>query len=86
MVDAMTVRLETFMVRHQSDVERCDIGLYEDHPMAVGSDVRDGRVGWVTDILWIAVCYEGSDETDRSDDSSDSERSDSSSFLSPLSL
>ena len=47
------------MVRHQSDVEGHDIRLYDDHPMAVGSDVRVGRVGWVTDILWIAVCYQG---------------------------
>ena len=45
MVDPMPVRLETSMVRHQSD--------------AVGSDVRVGRVGWMTDILWISVCYQG---------------------------
>jgi hypothetical protein len=44
------------MVRHQSDVE---IRLYDEHPMAVGSDFRVGRVGWVTDIQWIAVWYQG---------------------------
>ena len=27
--------------------------------MAVGLDVRVGRFGWVTDIQWIAVCYQG---------------------------
>jgi hypothetical protein len=47
------------MVRHQSDVVWPDIRLYNDHPMAVGSDVRVGRVGWLTDILWIEVCYQG---------------------------
>jgi hypothetical protein len=59
MVDPMTVRLETSMVRHQSDVVRRDIRMSSGHPMAVGSDVRVGRVGWVTDILWISVCYQG---------------------------
>ena len=49
----MTVRLETSMVRHQSDVVRRDIR------MSSGSDVRVGRVGWVTDILWISRCYQG---------------------------
>jgi len=29
------------------------------HPMAVGSEVEVGRVGWVSYILWIAVCYQG---------------------------
>ena len=47
------------MVRHQSDVVRRDIRMSSGHPMAVGSDVRVGRVGWVTDILWILVCYQG---------------------------
>jgi hypothetical protein len=51
MVDPMTVRLETSMVRHQSDVVRRDIMMYSGHPMAVGSEVRVERVGWVTDIL-----------------------------------
>nr|CAH0103861.1 unnamed protein product [Daphnia galeata] len=59
MVDPMTVRLETSMVRHQSDVVRRDIRMSSGHPTAVGSDVRVGRVGWVTDILWISVCYQG---------------------------
>jgi hypothetical protein len=47
------------MVRHQSDVVRRDIRMSSGHPMAVGSEFRVGRVGWVTDILWIAVCYQG---------------------------
>ena len=47
------------MVRHQSDVVRRDIRMSSGHPMAVGSDVRVGRVGWMTDILWISVCYQG---------------------------
>ncbi|KAK4006851.1 hypothetical protein OUZ56_012007 [Daphnia magna] len=42
-----------------SDVVRRDIRMSSAHPMAVGSDVRVGRVGWVTDILWISVCYQG---------------------------
>ena len=50
------------MVRHQSDVVRRDIRMSSGHPMAVGSEVRVGRVGWVTDILWIAVCYQGSNK------------------------
>jgi hypothetical protein len=55
----MTVWMETSMVRHQSDVVRRDIRMSSGHPMAVGSEFRVGRVGWVTDILWIAVCYQG---------------------------
>jgi hypothetical protein len=46
---------ETSMVRHQSDVVRRDIRMSSGHPMAVG------RVGWVTDILWISVCYQGNE-------------------------
>ena len=42
-----------------SDVVRRDIRLSSAHPMAVGSDVRVGRVGLVTDILWTSVCYQG---------------------------
>ncbi len=56
----MTVRLETSMVCPRSDVVRRDIRLSSAHPMAVGSDVRVGRFGWVSYILWIAVCYQGS--------------------------
>ena len=55
----MTVRFETSMVRPRSDVVRRDIRLSGVHPMAVGSDVRVGRFGWVSYILWIAVCYQG---------------------------
>jgi hypothetical protein len=47
------------MVRPQSDVARRDIGPSNAHSMAVGLDVRVGRVGWVSYILWIAVCYQG---------------------------
>ena len=52
-------RFETSMVRPRSDIVRRDIRLSGVHPMAVGSDVRVGRFGWVSYILWIAVCYQG---------------------------
>ena len=38
---------------------------HDDHPVAVGSDVRVGRVGLKTDILWIAVCYQGFDGSEQ---------------------